>query len=65
MFLEPALARPEYIRRLQAHLESLRGICERLGAGYHSFSTAKPLEEALFQFLKARESRGRHIARRR
>jgi uncharacterized protein (DUF58 family) len=64
LFLEPALARPEYLRRLGSHLDSLRGICERLGAGYHQFTSERPLEEALFQFLKKRESRGRRVARR-
>jgi uncharacterized protein (DUF58 family) len=64
LFLEPSTARPEYQRRLQAHVEDLKGLCERLGAVYHQFTSDQPLEIALLHFLKTREARGRHVARR-
>src|SRR4051812_21479172 len=64
LFLEPSTARPGYRRRLTAHIEALRGLCERLGAGYYQFTTDRPLDEALLHFLKTREARTRHVARR-
>jgi uncharacterized protein (DUF58 family) len=64
LFLEPSTARPEYQRRLQAHVEALKALCERLGAVYHQFTSDQPLEIALLHFLKTREARGRYIARR-
>ncbi len=64
LFLEPSTARPEYQRRFAAHTESLKALCERLGAVYHQFTSDQPLETALLHFLKTREARGRYVARR-
>jgi uncharacterized protein (DUF58 family) len=64
LFLEPSTARPEYQRRLAAHIENLKALCERLGAVYHQFTSDQPLETALLHFLKTREARGRHVTRR-
>src|SRR4051812_44313984 len=58
LFLEPSTARPEYQRRLAAHTENLKALCERLGAVYHQFTSDQPLETALLHFLKTREARG-------
>lgn len=65
LFLEPASAKADYQRRLDAHLASVRGICERLGITHVQLSTAQPLELALFDFLKARTDRGKTVVRRR
>lgn len=65
LFLDPALARSEYLRRLDAHFTAIREICLRLGISHLQLSTAQPLELALFDFLKARAARGKVIARRR
>jgi uncharacterized protein (DUF58 family) len=64
LFLEPSTARPEYQRRLAAHTENLKALCERLGAVHYHFTTDQPLEIALLHFLKTREARGRYVARR-
>lgn len=64
LFLEPSTARPDYQRRLAEHIEELKGLCERLGAVYHQFTSDQPLEIALLHFLKTREARGRYVARR-
>ncbi len=64
LFLEPTLARAEYQRRLEAHLASVRGICQRLGISHVQISTAQPLELALFDFLKTRADRGKLVRRR-
>jgi uncharacterized protein (DUF58 family) len=63
LFLDPSLARADYVRRLEAHLESVRASCEGLGISHVLLDTSKPLELALFDFLKARSVRGKLIRR--
>jgi uncharacterized protein (DUF58 family) len=64
LFLEPALARENYVRRLGAHLEALRDICQSLGVLQVQVSSSQPLETVLFDFLKTRTNRGKIIRRR-
>jgi uncharacterized protein (DUF58 family) len=59
VFLDPEAARDGYVRRLEAHRESLRGVCRKLGLGCHLLTTDRPLELALFSFLQEREQRQR------
>lgn len=54
LFVDPAVARDNYLARLEAHLEAVRTICARHGATYRLVSTGDPLEEALFDFVAAR-----------
>ncbi len=63
LFLDPSLARADYVRRLEAHVESVRASCEGLGVSHMLLDTSKPLELALFDFLKARSVRGKLIRR--
>jgi uncharacterized protein (DUF58 family) len=63
LFLDPSLARADYVRRLEAHVESVRASCEGLGISHVMLDTSKPLELALFDFLKARSVRGKLIRR--
>ena len=63
LFLDPSLARGEYVRRLGSHVESLRASCEKLGVSHVLLDTAQPLELALFDFLKARSMRGKLVRR--
>ena len=63
LFLDPSLARADYVRRLEAHVESVRGSCEGIGISHVLLDTSKPLELALFDFLKARSVRGKLIRR--
>jgi uncharacterized protein (DUF58 family) len=63
LFLDPSLARGEYVRRFEAHLEAVRATCQQLGISHVPLDTAKPLELALFDFLKARTGRGKLIRR--
>jgi uncharacterized protein (DUF58 family) len=63
IYIDPAAARAEYVKKLEAHCESLRAICRRLGIGYHQLSAAEPLELALFGFLQERMRRGRQFRR--
>lgn len=63
LYIDPALARAGYVRKFEAHCESLRKMCLRLGASYHQLSTDQALELALFEFLQSRMRRGRHVRR--
>jgi uncharacterized protein (DUF58 family) len=64
LFLDPALARADYQQRLGEHRERVKAICQRLGISHVELSTAQPLELALFDFLKMRSARGKHVRRR-
>lgn len=63
VYIDPAVARAEYMKKLQAHCEALQAICRRLGIAYHQLSTSQPLEIALFGFLQERMRRGRQFRR--
>lgn len=64
LFLDPTLARAEYQRRLNEHIEAVRAKCQGLGISHVQLSTAQPLELALFDFLKTRTERGKLVMRR-
>jgi len=59
LFLDPARVRETYRTNLNAHLASLDAVCQRLGIDRHRFDTARPLERALFDFLRGRMQRGK------
>jgi uncharacterized protein (DUF58 family) len=61
IYIDPAQARDEYVKKLDAHCEALRGTCRKLGVGYFRLSTAEPLEIALYEFLQQRMKRGRQF----
>lgn len=63
LFIDPTAARKEYMRKLTAHCAGLKAACERLGVAYHRLATDRPLEHALFDFLRGRLHRGRTIRR--
>jgi len=63
LFLEPTEARANYLRRLGAHLAATRETCQGLGIAHVQLSSATSLELVLFDFLKARASRGKSIRR--
>jgi uncharacterized protein (DUF58 family) len=63
LFLDPGVARADYLRKFNAHQESVRGICQRLGTTLVQLDTSRPLELALFDFLKSRASRGKFVRR--
>ncbi|MGI8604706.1 MAG: DUF58 domain-containing protein [Verrucomicrobiales bacterium] len=63
LFVDPAIERVGYLKKLESHTEGLRTTCGKLGVGWQQVSTADPIELALFDFLQARMKRGR-ISRR-
>jgi uncharacterized protein (DUF58 family) len=63
LFLDPATARKEYLRKLTAHCAAIRTACQRYGIAYHQLATDRPLQLALFDFLRQRMQRGRRVQR--
>jgi uncharacterized protein (DUF58 family) len=63
LYIDPAAARREYLRKLEAHTLAARQCCEHLGVGYHSLYTDAPLELALFDFLRSRMQRAKKVQR--
>jgi len=63
LFIDPSAAREEYARKLEAHCSFLRAVCQRLGIACHRLSTERPLELALFDFLRERMQRRRSFQR--
>lgn len=61
IYIDPAAARAGYMKKLEAHGNALRSICQKLGIGFQQMSTAEPLEVALFEFLQLRSKRGRSV----
>lgn len=59
LYIDPDLARKEYRRKLDKHMAGARTTCQKLGVAYHNFTTDRPLELALFDFLRSRMQRGR------
>jgi len=64
LYIDPLAARKEYQKKFQAHCAAIQAICQKLGMGYHRFATDRPLELALFDFLRLRTEGGKRIKRR-
>jgi uncharacterized protein (DUF58 family) len=63
LFIDPATARKDYVRKLEAHSTNLRATCQKLGVACKRLATNEPLELALFDFLRERMSK-RPVVRR-
>ena len=63
IYIDPHIARADYQRKLQAHTAAARATCEKLGIAYRQFTTDRPLELALFDFMRARMQRRKSRAR--
>jgi len=64
LFIDPATARKDYLKKLNAHNATVRSTCQRLGIAYRRFGTERPLELALFDFLRERMQSGTLVKRR-
>ena len=64
LYVDPTSVRDEYLRRFEAHANSLRTLCGSLGVDLIPVLTDEPLEKTLFDFLQARLRRGRQVLRR-
>jgi len=54
VYVDPSLAREQYIERLQQHLSVITASCDRLGVDFFRLTTDTPLEAALGDFLRSR-----------
>jgi uncharacterized protein (DUF58 family) len=63
VYLDPDAIRPEYQRRLAEHNAKLELTCRKLGVALHRLVTTRPLELALFDFLRSRSRRGKSVRR--
>jgi uncharacterized protein (DUF58 family) len=63
LYIDPSAARKDYLRKLEAHCDALRSSCQRLGIAYQRIATDRPLELALFDFLRERMQRTRGVKR--
>lgn len=59
MYVDPASARAEYLRRFADHADQLARSCSDLGVDYEPILTDRPLELVLFDLLNTRMRRGR------
>jgi uncharacterized protein (DUF58 family) len=59
LYVDPAGARAEYLRRFRAHAASIERDCLDLGIEIELVTTDRPLELVLFDLLRARMRRGR------
>lgn len=63
LFIDPATARKEYLRQLNAHNAAVLATCQRLGVSYRRFATDRALELAMFDFMRERMQRGKTTSR--
>jgi len=63
LYLDPATAKKHYLRKLTAHNAAIESACRKLGIAYSRLSTDRPLELALFDFLRERMRRGGRAGR--
>ena len=63
LFIDPVTARKDYLKNLETHTGSVQSSCQRHGIGYHRFGTDRPLELALFDFLRERQQKGKPTKR--
>ncbi len=58
LYVDPAAIRETYLQGMRRHQDAARAACETHGIAFHVVTTDKPLELALFDFLRDRERRG-------
>jgi uncharacterized protein (DUF58 family) len=63
LFIDPVTARKSYLARFETHNASLQEICRRLGIGFRQAASDRPLELALYDFLRERMQRGKFVRR--
>ena len=63
LYVDPESVRAEYQRRFEAHCQAVEATCAKLGIGLRRFTTDRPLEFALSDFLRERMNRGKVIKR--
>jgi len=64
LYVDPAAVRADYLRRLDAHAQTIREACGKLGFSFRRLVTNEPLESALAHFLMSRGRRSKAVRRR-
>jgi uncharacterized protein (DUF58 family) len=64
LYIDPSIARRNYLDRLSAHNENLHRICRNEGVAFHLAPTDRPLERCLMEFLLDRRRLGKSLRRR-
>ncbi len=64
LYVDPAAAKGEYLRKFAAHAAEVERACADLGVEYDQVATDRPLDVVLFDLLRARMRRGRRPVRR-
>jgi len=54
LYIDPGAARRDYLKHFDAHNAAVQTIADKIGASYVRFATNRPLELALFDFLRSR-----------
>jgi uncharacterized protein (DUF58 family) len=57
LLVDPSAIRRQYKRRMASFLDRVRAECVRGGVEHHLVATARPIEQALLEFLTARAGR--------
>ncbi len=58
MYIDPAAAREEYQQRFSEHQQQVEQTCRKLGVDFFQFTTERPIEMVLFDYLSWRMQRG-------
>ncbi len=59
LYIDPDFARKSYLKKFNEHNEAVATICNKLGVGLHLYQSDRPLELALFDFMRDRTERGK------
>ncbi len=59
LYVDPEAVRADYLRRFAEHDAQIARACADLGIEYQAITTDRPLEFVLFDYLKARDRKGR------
>jgi hypothetical protein len=59
--VDPQSIKENYLERFRDHATQVSDICGTLGVDIFDFTSERPLELALFDFMQARMRRGRTI----
>jgi uncharacterized protein (DUF58 family) len=63
LYVDPALARANYVQNFARHAAEIEQVCRELGIAIHQLWTSQPLELTLFDFLQSRMHGGRQTVR--
>jgi uncharacterized protein (DUF58 family) len=63
LYVDPGVARSEYLRRFAGHAAEIERACIDLGIEYEPITTDRPLELVLFDLVRMRMRRGRRPGR--